>query len=73
MKTVKATGTVSPAIVVWQSLADDPLRTVREIATAFSADVSTVRRWIKLKKLPCVRVGGQIRIRQSQALQFIRE
>jgi excisionase family DNA binding protein len=73
MKTFNATGTASPAIVAWQSLADDPLRTVREIATAFSADRSTVRRWIKLKKLSCVRVGGQIRIRQSQALRFIRE
>jgi excisionase family DNA binding protein len=73
MKTVKATGTVSPAIAAWQSLADDPLRTVREIATAFSADRSTIRRWIKIGKLPCVRVGGQIRIRQSQALRFIRE
>jgi excisionase family DNA binding protein len=66
MKTEKTTA-------AWQSLADDPLLTVKQVAAAFSADRSTVRRWIKFKKLPCVRVGGQIRIRQSQALGFIRE
>lgn len=73
MKAVKGTGSVSPVVVAWQSLADDPLRTVREIAIVLGAHPCTVRRWLKLNKLSCVRVGGQIRIRQSQALRFIRE
>jgi excisionase family DNA binding protein len=73
MKTVSATGSVSPAIVAWQSLADDPLLTVRDLAERLGADVSTIRRWVSQGKLSAFRVGGKLRIRTSTALRFMGE
>jgi excisionase family DNA binding protein len=73
MRTVQATGTVSPVIVAWQSLSADPLVSVRECAATFAVDPSTIRRWVKLRKLRAVKVGGQLRVRQSQVLGLMQE
>jgi excisionase family DNA binding protein len=71
---IKGTGTVSPTIHAWQSLAADPLLDVRQIATMLNCDVSTVRRWISSGKLPAFRVaGGKYKLRTSVALAFMGE
>jgi excisionase family DNA binding protein len=73
MKAVKGTGSVSPTIVAWQSLSDDPLLDVRQIAEQLNVDVSTVRRWITTKKLLAHRIAGKLRVRTSTALRFAGE
>ena len=73
MRTVQATGSMSPVIIAWQSLSADPLVSVRECAATFAVDPSTIRRWVKLRKLRAVKVGGCLRMRQSEILGLMRE
>jgi len=70
---IKGRGDVSPITVAWGTLKTDPLINIREASEVLGAHPSTVRRWIAQQRIPAVRVGGQIRLRQSQALRFIRE
>ncbi len=63
----------SPIIEKWESLARDPLVSVRQIEALFGYDPTTIRRWIKAKKLRAAKIGGQIRIRQSAILNLIKE
>ena len=70
---IRGTGTLSPTIQVWASLADDPLLTVRELAERLGADQSTIRRWIHSGKLKAHKIGGKLKSRTSVALQFMGE
>ena len=68
---IKGRGDVSPITVAWGTLKTDPLINIREAAETLGAHPCTIRRWVAQKRIPAVRVGGQIKIRQSQALKFI--
>ena len=63
----------SPTLEKWESLANDPLVSVRQIQSKFGFDVTTIRRWIKNKQLRAVKIGGQIRIRQSAILELMKD
>jgi excisionase family DNA binding protein len=72
MKT-QGTGNASPVVIAWESLDRDPLVSPRECAQKFGVHVSTVRRWIARRRLRAVRVGGSLRLRQSQLLALLKE
>ncbi len=49
----------------------EPLLTVTDVARALKASVKTVRRRIDAGKLPVVRDGRIVRVRQKDLLAFI--
>jgi len=48
------------------------LLTIGEVAQYMRVDVSTVKRWLQKRVLPCVRVGGTTRIMRKDLLALIR-
>ncbi len=50
---------------------DDPLLNVQEAADYCKVSKSTIHKWRREKKLPCIRVFGDIRIRRSDLNMFI--
>jgi excisionase family DNA binding protein len=50
---------------------EDTFLTVAEIASLLKLNQQTVRNWIDAGKLPAVRVGRRVRVRQSEFEQFI--
>ena len=63
----------SPTITKWESLKSDRLLSLREIQDVIGHDVTTLRRWVKEKRIRACRVGGQIRIRQSAVLALMKD
>lgn len=51
---------------------DDERLTVREVATRFKKDMSTVRRWARDGRLPCLSVNGRPMFRREDVEAFER-
>jgi excisionase family DNA binding protein len=51
------------------SKAADPLLTKKEVATLWRVGLRTVERWVELKRLRGVRIGGTVRFRRSEVLR----
>jgi excisionase family DNA binding protein len=63
----------SPTIQQWESLKNDRLLSIREIKDVIGQSAFTIRRWISEGKLSAVKIGGQLRCRQSAVLKLIRD
>jgi len=51
--------------------ADDPLLDVQGAADYCKVSKSTIHKWRREKKIPCIRVFGDIRFRRSDLNKFI--
>lgn len=49
----------------------EPLWTLHEVATYLKVHPKTVRRWLKCRALPCVRVGTRIRFDPSDVALWV--
>jgi excisionase family DNA binding protein len=49
----------------------DPLLSVFEAAARLGLAPQTIRNWLSLRKLPCVKIGRRTRIPQSALDQYI--
>ena len=47
------------------------LLTVQEVASHLRVDEKTVRRWIKARELPAIRLGRQWRVREADLVRFL--
>jgi excisionase family DNA binding protein len=52
---------------------NDPLYTVEEAAEYCKVSVTTINKWRREKKLPCIRMFADVRFRQSDLNRFIEE
>lgn len=48
----------------------DPLLTVEEAAEYMSVGITTINKWRREKRVPCVRVIGDVRFRRSDLNTF---
>lgn len=51
----------------------EPLLTARELAEILSFASSTVVDWAEREELPCFKVGGRLRFRESEVLEWLEE
>jgi excisionase family DNA binding protein len=49
----------------------EPLFTIAEVADYFHVDERTIRNWIRDGKIRAVRVGGIVRIRESEVTRLV--
>ena len=47
------------------------LFTVRELAEYLSLNEETIRRWIKSEKLPALKIGRELRVKESEVEKFL--
>ena len=59
------------AVQQWQSLADDPLLRLSDIAKALHLSRDTVRRWVRAHKIPALKIGGTYKVRRSRVLALL--
>ncbi len=48
-----------------------PLLTVRDVAAVLRVDEKTIRRLISARRIPCVRIGRQIRFDPSDVVRWV--
>ena len=51
----------------------DALQSVSEVARQLGLKVGTIRRWILLRKIDYIKVGGAVRIHASEIERIIQE
>jgi excisionase family DNA binding protein len=61
----------STSVLQWQSLKDDPLLRVSEIADTLDVSHDTVKRWIAAGKLVSIKLCGVHRVRRSRVLALL--
>jgi excisionase family DNA binding protein len=54
------------------NIAPPPMITLKEAARQLSVSVPTVYRFVKTGQLPCVKVGGRLRLRPSEFENWIK-
>jgi excisionase family DNA binding protein len=50
---------------------EKPLLTVREVANLMQVHEKTVRRWVAVGKIPCIRVESRIRFARGDVVRWL--
>ena len=63
--------TSEPQFIDYERFMEDPLLTVQEAADYCKVSKSTIQKWRREGRLPCVKVCSDIRFRRSDLNKFI--
>jgi excisionase family DNA binding protein len=54
-------------------MSNEKLYTVKEVAERFRCSDQTIRRMIKREEIDIIRIGGEIRIKESEVKRILKE